>query len=484
MKTLMKLLVYRKYLILSVLFITSNVFAKSTDMGVCFLKTDKQTLQSKINEIAVNSQQNTLIQQQVRFFNDLTNLFVPVDTFNYKLFWVQQPNNDWLQKNCFKYGYITLMDYNRRAITRVYSNPVNVAETKKSSRNPASAVPQADPPSVLTNEDLPAAYVPFDPQVSSTSEISAQAPGMQQQVQPLQPQAHPAQGYMAPQINLYNYYSNNSANGEPSQAVNTKQKSENETSKKEESLNVNVNVGDNKKSDEEKNIEKKSARKGSVYDLPSYLEKPSYFLEISPFMGYEKNVNIGSGTTNKFGVFAYGTDLKWGYRFNQHFNYYFKGRYMALELRSIESTATVDLSKNSDISYGFGVEHVASRFLSLAIEYNGHHLQSFEQVGLMTNVESVTENFQTVNLDFKLNFVSRDDFKFGLHGNYGIMLADNSDELIYDFKTKLYFLRGFENDYFGLNFGYEQNKFLYAMGPTSETTRKRFVIGLNFGFDF
>ncbi len=477
MKTLLGFLKFYGTEILTAMVITFLGFsswAKTTDMGVCFLKTDKQTIQSKINEIALDMQQNTRIQQQVRFFNDLTNLFIPVDTFNYKMFWVQTPNNDWLTKNCFKFGYITLMDYNRRAITRVYSTPSNVL-ANANSRMPANnseAIPLADPPAADLTERV-YSETPFDPNQAQKNTS----------IVPAQP------NYAAPQINLYNYYTSGQATGENSSNNSDakKQIEEDAAIKKEDNLNVNVNVGDNSKAEAKKEEGgfdiNKSKKQGSVYDLPSYLEKPSYFLELSPLMSYE-NISVeGSGTENKFGVFGYGADIKYGYRFNQHFNYYLKGRYMALELRSIEAPATVDLSENSDFSYGLGVEHVASRFLSLALEYNALHIQSFQQAGVLTNSQSIRENIQTLNLDFKLNFISRDDFRFGLHGNYGIVLADNSDELIYDFKTKIFLLRVFEKDYFGLNLGYEQNKFLYASGPTEMTTRKRFVFGLNFGFD-
>jgi hypothetical protein len=400
------------------------------------------------------------------------------------MFWVQTPNNDWLTKNCFKFGFITLMDYNRRAITRVYSSPTQVIASNSNSRGPASAkeaIPLADPPSEDVSQT---SYLetPFDP--------LAQSAQNNRPSQPMQQQG----GYAAPQINLYNYYTSAQSNGENGQNSSDSKKKKNEDdeapSKKEDNLNVNVNVSDNSKVESKKDDKESdkgdlslNQRRGSVYDLPSYLEEPSYFLELSPLMSYEDNSVNGSGTENEFGIFGYGADVKFGYRFNQHFNYYLKGRYMALELRSIEAPATVDLTSSADYSYGIGIEHVASRFLSLALEYNALHIQSFQQVGVLTNSESVTEDVQTLNLDFKLNFISRDNFKFGLHGNYGIVLADNSDELIYDFKTKLFLLRVFEKDYFGLNFGYEQNKFLYATGPTENTSRKRFVFGLNFGFD-
>ncbi len=463
----------------SVTMAANTSFAKTTDMGVCFLKTDKQTMQSKINEIAQSNQEKIIIQQQARFFNDLTNLFVPVDTFNFKMFWVSRPNNDWLTSNCFKFGYIALKDYNRRAITRVYSTPTNiVAKKRTTTRLPASVkalVPQADPPaqgSVLTPTDS----APFDPQSQQTPKEPtapvAKAPA----------DTNAQQNYAVPQINLYNYYTGASS-GDSSQPAKQDQKTETINTKKEDSLNVNVNVGENSKEDLNDSGDSKFLRRRSVYDLPDYLEDPSYFLEINPLMGYENVEVTGSGTTNKFNLFGYGTDIKLGYRFNQHFNYYLKGRYMALELRSADAPATVNLSEKSDITYGIGIEHVASRFLSLALEYNALHIQSFEQSGVPTNVNALKEDIQTLNLDFKLNFISRDNFKMGLHGNYGIVLADNSDELIYDFKTKLYILRAFEKDYFGLNLGYEQNKFLYASGPTSESTRKRFVFGLSFGFD-
>lgn len=488
MKTLFSYLVYFRTELLCIIvvsFASLSSWAKTTDMGVCFLKTDKQTIQSKINEIAVDGQQNMRIQQQVRFFNDLTNLFVPVDTFNYKMFWIQTPNNDWLAKNCFKFGYITLMDYNRRAITRVYSSPAHMmASSNGGSRMPAStkaAIPLADPPA---GDGYQQSYAetPFDPQAQSYLNTNEPPPAQ-----------NPQSNYAAPQINLYNYYSGAKPNTdeESSQTKSKKDVTEDtEASKKEENLNVNVNVSETSKDASGKNKKELDLEEGlddsktvSVYELPSYYNKPSYFLELSPLMGYETTTVEGSGAKNKFGIFGYGADIKFGYRSSQYFNYYLKGRYMNLELRSVDAPATVELAKNTDYSYGIGIEHVASRFLSLALEYNILTMQSFQQVGVLTNSQNVEENFQTINLDFKLNFISRDDFKFGLHGNYGIVHADNSDELIYDFKTKFYLLRVFEKDYFGLNFGYEQNKFLYASGPTNETTRKRYVFGLNFGFD-
>jgi hypothetical protein len=436
--------------------LSESAFAKSTDVGVCFLKAQPQTMQSKINEIASNGQENARIQQQVKNFNDLTNLFVPIDTFNYKIFWVQRPNNEWLTQNCFKFGYITLMDYNRRAITRVYSTPSNFVE--ENSRMPAStkeAIPKADPPAKVAVEEKPA----FDPQANQQN----------------------SNGYAVPQINLYQYYG---SDGKPALDSSVPPKKQEDLSKKEDNLNVNVNVGNANKDDGGDNLSRIRTREKSIYDVPSYLEEPTYFFEFSPFMGYENANTKGAGATNKYNIFGYGADLKFGYRPNQYFNYYFKGRYLSIEERSVKSPASLALNKNTDFTYGIGIEHVASRFLSLALEYNALQIQSFEQVLILTDVVSKQENIQTLNLDFKLNFISRDDFKFGLHGNYGIVLADNSDNLVYDFKTKLFLLRVFNGDYFGMNLGYEQNKFFYASGITSETTRQRYVFGLNYGFDF
>lgn len=487
MKTISKSLVSRGFFFFGLFFGSASLQAKSTDMGICFLKTDKQTIQSKINEIAIDGQTNMRIQQQVRFFNDLTNLFVPVDTYNYKMFWVHTPNNDWLVKNCFKFGYITLMDYNRRAITRVFSSPTQVVQNSRMPANARSSVPQADPP-IRFLAETPQEYVtPFDPEEAVAPPVQVQqtptpAP-VPQLIQPQQQMIPINPGYGIPQINLYNnFYGPGQMPAVDSSVPPKKPEIVDETLSSNEKDKKNTFFKDeNSKKDRKEKSE--SDGEVSVFDSPSYMQKPSYFFELSPFMGYENTSNHGGGVINKFSIFSYGTDLKVGYRFNQYFNYYFKGRYANLEARSVKAPAVLALNENSDISYGLGAEHVASRFLSLAIEYNALHVQSFEQVGSPTNVVNVRENVQTVNVDFKLNFISKDDFKLGLQGNYGIVIADNSEELIYDFKTKLYLFRVFDSDYFGLNLGYEQNKFLYATGVTSETTRKRFVFGLNYGFD-
>lgn len=483
MKTLSKLSVYRVGISLSLftgfLMMSQTSFAKSSDLGVCFLKAqDKTTLQSKINEIAFTPQDNTRMQQSARFFNDLTNLFVPIDTFNYKLFWASKPNNEWLTQNCFKFGYITMMDYNRRAITRVYSNPnfqkeIQVAQNSRFPASTTDAIPKADPVNmnVATSSDEVLA-IPFDP---SAGEAEVQAPAAAPQAQP---------NYAAPQINLYNYY------GSPQQQ---QMAQDNKTpvtdeSKKEESVNVNVNVGDKDKKDapsEQKEIEKekyKKERSGSVYDVPSYLEEPSNFFELIPLMGYENVTVIGGGNEDKFNMFSYGVDLKIGYRFNQYFNWYLKGRYNILAVRSVEAPAVVSLNTSSEYSYGLGIEHVASRFLSLAIEYVALHNQAFTQVA-PTDVQSFTNDFQTVNLDFKINFVSRDDLKFGFNANYGITVVGNSEELVFDIKNTLFVMRTFPKGHFGLNIGLERNTFNFATGPTEQVGRNRYIVGLNYGFD-
>ncbi len=478
MKTINKLSACSLFLILICSPFVS--IAKSNDLGVCFLKAqDKTTLQSKINEIAFSPQDNVRIQQSARFFNDLTNLFVPIDTFNYKLFWVSKPNNEWLTQNCFKFGFITLLDYNRRAITRVYSNPNFLKESSiaqnQNSRFPAStadATPQADPINNNLNTALSeTSTVPFDP----SQGVNAESPS------PLV-QSNPSAGYAAPQINLYNYY------GGPQQVAQDTNKS-NKDQTKDENLNVNVNVSDkdDKKAEDDQVVEEKriykKERTGSVYDVPSYLEDPSNFLELIPYMGYETATVTGGGIEDKFNMFSYGTDLKLGYRFNQYFNWYLKGRYNVLDLRSVEAPTVVGLNSSSEHAYGIGIEHVASRFLSLAIEYNGLHSQAFRQLG-PSIVESFTNDYQTLNLDFKLNFISRDDLKMGLSGNYGLTIdGGNSDELIFDLRTKLFVMRTFAKGHFGLNLGFEKNTFNFITGTTEQVVRNRYVFGLNYGFD-
>lgn len=483
MKTLIKLLVYRIGLGTSLSLMSFNVFAKSSDLGVCFLKAqDKTTLQSKINEIAFTPQENIKMQQSARFFNDLTNLFVPIDTFNYKLFWASKPNNEWLTQNCFKFGYITMMDYNRRAITRVYSNPnfqkeIQVAQNSRFPASTKDAIPKADPvnTNIATSTDSTFS-IPFDP---SAGESEEQAPAAAATPM-VAPQAQP--NYAAPQINLYNYY------GSPQQQQGQDNKSAMADAKKEDNVNVNVNVGDKDKKDavsEQKEIEKqkyKKERTGSVYDVPSYLEEPSNFFELIPIMGYENVSVIGGGNENKFNMFSYGVDLKIGYRFNQYFNWYLKGRYKLLAVRSVEAPAIVSLNTASEYSYGLGIEHVASRFLSLAIEYVAHHNQAFLQPA-PNDLQSFTNDYQTVNLDFKINFISRDDFKFGLNGNYGLTVVGNSSELIFEVKNNLFVMRTFEKGHFGLSLGMERNTFNFASGPTEQVGRRRYVVGLNYGFD-
>lgn len=480
------------FIFLSIVFLCSTAFGKTTDLGVCFLKAqDKTTLQSKINEIAYTPQDNVKIQHSARFFNDLTNLFVPIDTFNYKLFWVSKPNNEWLTQNCFKFGYITLMDYNRRAITRVYSNPNFQQEFQvaKNSRFPAStkdAIPKADPENQNPIQAIDANLnTPFDPNQNAESQspllnsISPLSPQSQMQPQS-SPQTPP--NYSSPQINLYNYY------GTPQQQMAQDNAKSAKEDSKDDNLNVNVNVGDKdekKPLDEQKEIEKskyKKERTGSVYDVPSYLEEPSNFFELIPNMGYENVSVIGGGNEDKFNMFSYGIDMKVGYRFNQYFNWYIKGNYSLLEVRSVEAPAVVTMNTSSEYSYGLGVEHVASRFLSLAIEYVALHYQGFNQVA-PDDVQSFTNDFQTINLDFKINFISRDDFKFGLAGNYGATVVGNSSEVNFDLKSNLFVMRTFEKGHFGLNIGLERNAFNFTNLPTEQVIRNRYVLGLNYGFD-
>lgn len=449
---------YLKYFfVVSIILITKFAFAESNDMGVCFVKVQKRTLQTLVNEIAITSAENSHIQAKMKYYNGLKSLFVFVDTYNYKLFWVTKPNKQWLDTNCFQHGYITDLDFTRRAITRVYdepSQPIDNILKFQQQRTVAAQQPPAPTP------------VP-PPPVTPPAPVAKQEEKNQEQPK-----------YNTPNIIMHNYY--NVPGGENKNPTQYNQP----PTQQEKSSPVNIiNLSNDEKKQESEKKEISLVEKNCVnFDLPDYLSEPSYFFEANPFMAHEKVTVKGSGDQNEFNMFDYGLDLKIGYRFNQYFNAYVQGRYSQIDKRSVAGVSTVDQTETYDAYYGIGFEHVASRFLSLAVEYNFLQIVSLER---LTPVDLITvrDDQHTVSLVFKFNFIAHDEFRLGISENFGMSVSGSTDEVMYDSRTKLYIIKSFDGGHFGASVGYERNRFKYESSSISEANRHRYIVNLNYGFD-
>lgn len=243
---------------------------------------------------------------------------------------------------------------------------------------------------------------------------------------------------------------------------------------------INVRGDNNSEKNPSKEVQMSQAQKCVNYSMPAYFQDPSYFFEATPFMAHDMTSVKGGGTKNSFNMFDYGLDLKIGYRFNEFFNAYTRGRYNVFDVRGIKEPTTVNQRDSSEFSLGVGFEHVASRFLRLAFEYNYLQAYSFDRVSQYDLVTS-KQNDHLLGLVIKLNFIAEDDFQSGISLGLGRDFTGSDDT--HDFKSKLYLLKSFDGGSFGAHIGYERLRHTFTGSSVSESNRHKFVLGLDYAFD-
>ena len=235
----------------------------------------------------------------------------------------------------------------------------------------------------------------------------------------------------------------------------------------------------------------KAKKRKAKYEVQDYYMDPAIFLNLDPFIGYETVKVNNADVTNKFDLFSYGAAAKLGYRFNQYFNMYARGRYSQFHGISETDNTTLDLIKDEeyrqDYNYGGGFEHVASRFLSLAVEYNVFVMHSFESSESNTSrINTVEKEFQSVNLAFVFNLISRDNYRLGFSNNVGLGISDDFSN--YQISSHFFIRRIFKRGYYGMHFGFERTSFQTEDesedASENEVTRDQPVFSLNYGFDF
>ena len=243
----------------------------------------------------------------------------------------------------------------------------------------------------------------------------------------------------------------------------------------------------NKKLKTLKEKKEKSKKDKAKYEVPDYYKDPAIFITLDPFLGYE-NVNVSeSDVTNKFDLFSYGVFIKLGYRFNEYFNIYAKGKYLQFHGISETDGTTLDLISDGeyrvDYNYGGGFEHVASRFLSLAVEYNVFVMHSFEtRESNSSRVLTAENEFHSVNLEFVINLISKDNYRVGFSNNLGLGLDSESTNV--QMRSHFFIRRTFKRGYYGMHLGFERIQFESGENNENKVVRDRPVFSLNYGFDF